>query len=148
MPASVYPVNERESSIGMFRPKSVANNLDNSPRTGGFVSGVVRNRNRSVQGKNIVMEDPKGAAAALEGEKSLQPTEQSEVGGFSHSGLSKTSPSYDSINQVDPEIRGPFQERTEGTIQFAELPHPVKRERENSRSTTSVERFSHTSFTE
>jgi hypothetical protein len=82
------------------------------------------------------MEDPKDAATALGGEKSLQPTEQSEAGGFSRSGLSETSPSYDAINQIDPEIKSPFQERTEGGIQFAELPRPVKRERENSRSTT------------
>jgi len=119
----------------------VTDNLDNDPRMGVVVGGKVRNRTTSSQGKDIAMEELKDTAGRVGGDKSLRPTEQSEAGGFSRFGLSKSSPSYDVANHVDSEIRGPVQERAEGDIQFAELPRPVRRDRENSQSTTSRRDF-------
>ena len=144
MPVSTHAINEGERPIGFIppHPPSLTNyQLDNDPRIRAHVGEKVRDRTRLVQGNNIALADLKIVNANVEGEESLERTEQSEAGRFSRSGLSKSSPSYDRTDHVDAEIRGPVQGRAEREIQFAELPHPVKRGRENSQSTTSLRDF-------
>jgi hypothetical protein len=131
MPTSIHTINEGERSAGLFA-SSLADRLGSGPPMV-LVGGKTKNRMSPSQGKNVAMEDLKVADPIVGG---LKPMEQSEAGGFSRPGLSKSSPSYDGINHVDAEIRGSVQERAEGDIQFAELRQTIKRDRENSQGTT------------